>query len=149
MMIRLCTSVLTLAAIGGAALALSGGTTPAFAQTMAAAAQPEWTEQANQRPTKPGDEALTAGTLSIRTATTMPGTVSVYVRNGYPFAIVLTRVDAVECTNIVTTDCGLIGQDLPVASGAEMLVRTLRQADPAKTYGVTPTFTWRPAVASK
>ncbi|WP_298364419.1 hypothetical protein [Azospirillum sp.] len=148
-MIRFSNTATTLAALSGAMVLALGLTSPVLAQSTATAAQPEWSEQANQRPTKPGDEALTAGTLSIRTATTMPGTVSVYVRNGYPFAIVLTRVDALECTNIVTTDCGLIGQDLPVASGAEMLVRTLRQADPTKTFGVTPTYTWRPAVASK
>ncbi len=148
-MIRFSNTATTLAALSGAMVLALGLTSPVLAQSTATAAQPEWSEQANQRPTKPGDEALTAGTLSIRTATTMPGTVSVYVRNGYPFAIVLTRVDALECTNIVTTDCGLIGQDLPIASGAEMLVRTLRQADPTKTFSVTPTYTWRPAVASK
>lgn len=145
-MTRIGTSAATLATLGGAILSL-GLSAPALAQSTAP--QPEWTEQANQRPTKPGDEALSAGTLSIRTATVTPGTISVYVRNGYPFGIVLTRVDALECVNIVTTDCGLLGQDLPVPSGAELLVRTVRQADQSKIFSITPTYSWQPAVAAK
>ncbi|MGF7172930.1 hypothetical protein [Azospirillum doebereinerae] len=98
---------------------------------------------------KPSDAALPAGTLTVRTASTAPGTLGVYVRNGFPFDVVLTRVDATDCVNIVATDCGPIGQNVRVATGTETLVRTVRQADATRTFGVTPTYSWQPAVAAK
>ncbi|SMH59228.1 hypothetical protein SAMN02982994_4931 [Azospirillum lipoferum] len=136
------------------AAALAGGwltqAAPAAAQsTKPQGQQPEWSEGHNQRPTKRGDEALPAGTLTVRTAATAPGALGVYVRNGFPFDVVLTRVDATECVNIVPTDCGPIGQNIRVATGAETLVRTLHQADPARSFGATPTYSWQPAVAAK
>lgn len=135
------------AALAGGWLALAA---PASAQSMKPQGQePVWTEDRNQRPTKPGDEALTAGALTVRTTSIEAGTLGVYVRNGLPFDVVLTRVDATDCVNVVATDCGPIGQNIRVAKGAEALVRTVRQADSTRSFSVTPTYSWQPAVAAK
>lgn len=136
------------------AAALAGGWlahgSPAAAQSATdSQGRPVWTEDHNKRPTKPSDAALPAGTLTVRTASTEPGTLGVYVRNGFPFDVVLTRVDATDCVNVVATDCGPIGQNVRVATGAEALIRTVRQADPARSFSVTPTYSWQPAVAAK
>ncbi len=137
----------------GVIAALAGGWlahgTSAAAQAMKPQPQPEWSEDHNKRPTQRGDEALSAGTLTVRTASTVPGTLDVYVRNGLPFDVVLTRVDATDCVNIVATDCGMIGQNITVQKGAEALVRRVSQADATRTFSVTPTYSWQPAVAAK
>ncbi|PWC33908.1 hypothetical protein [Azospirillum sp. TSO35-2] len=147
-MLRFRMAILALAAVSGAAMASwSGG---AAAQSkLDPSGQPVWDESHNQRPTAASDRALPAGVVTLRTATSAPGVLGVYARNGLPFDIVLTRVDATECVNIAPQDCGLLGTDVRVAAGAEVLVRSLRQADMTRTYGVTPVYTWRPAVEAK
>ncbi len=136
------------------AAVLAGGwlaqAAPAAAQSKKPQGQPpEWSEDHNQRRTQPGDEALSAGTLAVRTASVGPGGLGVYIRNGLPFDVVVTRIDAADCVNVVATDCGPIGQNIRVAKGTEALVRTVQQADPARSFSVTPTYSWQPAVAAK
>ncbi|MBP2300084.1 hypothetical protein [Azospirillum picis] len=147
-MLRFRMAALALAAVSGAMLAgWSGG---AAAQSkLDANGQPVWDDSHNQRPTADSDRALPAGVVTLRTATSAPGILSVYARNGLPFDIVLTRVDATQCMNVVPEDCGLLGTDIRVASGAEVVVRSLRQADMTRTYGITPVYNWRPAVTAK
>lgn len=149
-MSRFRMAVLALTAMSGATLALTGFSGAAAAQSkLDSSGQPVWDESHNQRPTAPSDRALPAGVVTLRTATSAPGLLGVYARNGLPFDIVLTRVDATQCVNIVPEDCGLLGTDIRVATGAEVLVRSVRQADMTRTYGVVPVYSWRPAVAAK
>lgn len=149
-MSRFRMAILALAAVSGTTLALSGFSGGAAAQSkLDSSGNPVWDESHNQRPTAANDRALPAGVVTLRTATSAPGLLGVYAVNGLPFDIVLSRVDATQCINIVPEDCGLLGTDIRVATGTEVLVRSVRQADMTRTYGVVPVYNWRPAVAAK
>ena len=149
-MLRFRMAILALAAVSGTTLAVAGFSGGAAAQSkLDSSGQPVWDDSHNQRPTAASDRALPAGVVTLRTATSGPGLLGVYARNGLPFDIVLSRVDATQCVNILPEDCGLLGTDVRVATGTEVLVRSLRQADMTRTYGITPVYSWRPAVAAK